>query len=93
MPSTGEWTDWNDTIVILNMPAGASTVKIESLTEDGGPNIDKIEFVVTKKENTTAIAKRILQQNMNLRRSGKTFFVNGRSTGHNKASHIRIYTK
>jgi len=93
MPSTGEWTDWNDTIVILNMPAGASAVKIESLTEDGGPNIDKIEFAVTKKENTTAIAKRILQQNMNLRRSGKTFFVNGRSTGHNKASHIRIYTK
>ncbi|MBR6855642.1 MAG: glycosyl hydrolase 53 family protein [Fibrobacter sp.] len=93
MPSTGEWTDWNDTIVILNMPAGASSVKIESLTEDGGPNIDKIEFIAAKKENTTAIAKKILQQNMNLRRSGKTFFVNGRSTGRNRASYIKIYTK
>ncbi|MDY6331834.1 MAG: glycosyl hydrolase 53 family protein [Fibrobacter sp.] len=93
MPSTGEWTDWNDTIVILNMPAGASTVKIESLTEDGGPNIDKIEFIAAKKENTTAIAKKILQQNMNLRRSGNTFFVNGRSTRRNRASYIKIYTK
>lgn len=93
MPSTGEWTDWNDTIVILNMPAGASSVKIESLTEDGGPNIDKIEFIAAKKENTTAIAKKILQQNMNLRRSGNTFFVNGRSTRRNRASYIKIYTK
>ncbi|MBQ3779349.1 MAG: glycosyl hydrolase 53 family protein [Fibrobacter sp.] len=93
MPSTGEWTDWNDTIVILNMPAGASSVKIESLTEDGGPNIDKIEFIAAKKENTTAIAKKILQQNMNLRRSDNTFFVNGRSTRRNRASYIKIYTK
>ena len=79
--------------VAIPAAAGASTVKIESLTEDGGPNIDKIEFIAAKKENTTAIAKKILQQNMNLRRSGKTFFVNGRSTGRDRASYIKIYTK
>ncbi len=47
--STGAWETWNSNEVKLQMPAGVSTVTIASLTKDGGPNIDKIEFVEEKK--------------------------------------------
>lgn len=42
---TGEWTAWKDSSLTLKMPAGVSTITVTSLTADGGPNIDNIEFV------------------------------------------------
>lgn len=54
---TGEWTDWMDSTVTLKMPAGVSTVTVTSLTADGGPNIDKIEFVSKQEGGTTKILR------------------------------------
>ena len=100
---TGAWENWDSNTVALKMPAGASTITIASLTKDGGPNIDRIEFAAAQEtaligdslqtETPQAIARKTLLQNMNLRKNGKTFFVNGRSVSRNKASYIRTYTK
>lgn len=59
MGATGEWTDWKDTAVVLKMPKGIASITIASLTEDGGPNIDKIEFIdeSTAATDTTTNAK------------------------------------
>ncbi|MCR5029660.1 MAG: glycosyl hydrolase 53 family protein [Fibrobacter sp.] len=42
--STGTWENWETQEVSLQMPAGVNTITITSLTETGGPNIDKVEF-------------------------------------------------
>lgn len=44
--TTGEWTGWTTKDVVLKMPAGISNITLTSTTADGGPNIDKIQFVV-----------------------------------------------
>lgn len=43
--STTEWTNWSEKKITLNMPQGISNITLTSLTADGGPNIDKIEFL------------------------------------------------
>lgn len=57
MGTTGEWTDWKDTTVVLKMPQGVSSITIASLTEDGGPNIDKIEFIDESTKDSSETAK------------------------------------
>lgn len=52
---TGEWSDWASTPVTLDVLAGANSITIKSLTADGAPNIDKIEFAPKPNENTTHI--------------------------------------
>ncbi|MCQ2106609.1 MAG: glycosyl hydrolase 53 family protein [Fibrobacter sp.] len=44
--STGEWTDWTTKDITLKLPAGVSNITFTSTTADGGPNMDKIQFVV-----------------------------------------------
>mgnify|MGYP003291982465 CR=1 FL=1 len=44
MESTGEWTSWTRKSVLLTVPAGLNSITISSLTDDGAPNIDVIEF-------------------------------------------------
>ncbi|MBQ3779347.1 MAG: family 43 glycosylhydrolase [Fibrobacter sp.] len=91
---TGEWTDWKSKEFSLTLPAGKSIVTFKSLTDEGAPNIDKIEFV--KLEKTTGIAQRITpRHDVNMRGNSRYFYVNGRSmnTLQRKASKIRVYSK
>lgn len=41
---TGVWTTWNTKEISVNLNKGINTIKFTSLTSDGGPNIDNIEF-------------------------------------------------
>ena len=105
--STGAWESWDSSVVTLKLPAGASTITIASLTKDGGPNIDRIEFVnknavnpvnpgdsVVGDSGTTVLQRIPVRSNM-LRNGGRNFLVNGRSAGalKNHASKIKIYSK
>ena len=91
---TGEWSNWKSKEFSLTLPAGKSIVTFKSLTDEGAPNIDKIEFV--KLEKTTGIAQRITSRHdVNMRGNSRYFYVNGRSmnTLQRKASKIRVYSK
>lgn len=103
--STGAWESWDSSVVTLRLPAGASTITIASLTKDGGPNIDRIEFVdknavvpvnpgdsVVGDSGTTVLKKIPVRSGM-LRKDGRAFYVNGRGVGCQKASVIKVYTK
>ncbi len=105
--STGAWESWDSSVVTLKLPAGASTITIASLTKDGGPNIDRIEFVNKNAvipvnpgdsvvgDSGTTVLQRIPVRSNTLRNGGRNFLVNGRSAGalKNRASRIRVYTK
>ena len=45
--STGNWTTWQTSTVILPLKAGSNTIKTVSATENGGPNMDYIEIEKT----------------------------------------------
>lgn len=91
--STGAWESWDSSVVMLKLPAGASTITITSLTADGGPNIDRIEFV--RADSGTTVLQRIPVRSNAFRNGSRNFLVNGRSAGalKNHASRIRVYTK
>ena len=105
--STGAWESWDSSVVTLKLPAGASTITIASLTKDGGPNIDRIEFVNKNAvipvnpgdsavgDSGTTVLQRIPVRSNTLRNGGRNFLVNGRSAGalKNHASKIKIYSK
>lgn len=105
--STGAWESWDSSVVTLKLPAGASTITIASLTKDGGPNIDRIEFVDKNAvvpvnpgdsavgDSGTTVLQRIPVRSNTLRNGGRNFLVNGRSAGalKNHASKIKIYSK
>jgi hypothetical protein len=105
--STGAWESWDSSVVTLRLPAGASAITIASLTKDGGPNIDRIEFVDKNAvvpvnpgdsavgDSGTTVLQRIPVRSNTLRNGGRNFLVNGRSAGtmKNRASRIRVYTK
>ena len=105
--STGAWESWDSSTVTLRLPAGASAITIASLTKDGGPNIDRIEFVDKNAvvpvnpgdsavgDSGTTVLQRIPVRSNTLRNGGRNFLVNGRSVGalKNRASRIRVYTK
>ena len=103
---TGEWTDWKSKEFSLTLPAGKSIVTFKSLTDEGAPNIDKVEFVKTEEnknssnvksqEKTIGIAQRITpHHDVNMHKNSRYFYVNGRSmnTQQRKASRIRVYSK
>ena len=105
--STGAWESWDSSVVTLKLPAGASTITIASLTKDGGPNIDRIEFVNKNAvipvnpgdsvvgDSGTTVLQRIPVRSNTLRNGDRNFLVNGRSAGalKNHASKIKIYSK
>jgi hypothetical protein len=74
---TGGWTTWNDAELTLKIPAGINTLEIASLTEDGAPNIDKIEFV--RGDSGTTVLRRVAPAEVSKARTGKRFYVNGRA--------------
>lgn len=91
---TGEWSNWKSKEFSLTLPVGKNIVTFKSLTDEGAPNIDKVEFV--KLEKTTGIEQRISQRHdVNMRGNSRYFYVNGRSmnTQQRKASKIRVYSK
>ncbi len=45
-PPTGSWTAWDTAWVNVDLPLGEETMRLISLTEDGGPNIDAFGFSV-----------------------------------------------
>ena len=74
---TGGWTTWNDAELTLKIPAGVNTLEIASLTEDGAPNIDKIEFV--RADSGTTVLRKVAPAEVSKARTGKRFYVNGRA--------------
>ncbi|MBS7272046.1 MAG: family 43 glycosylhydrolase [Fibrobacter sp.] len=74
---TGGWTTWNDAELTLKIPAGVNTLEIASLTEDGAPNIDKIEFV--RADSGTTVLHKVAPAEVSKARTGKRFYVNGRA--------------
>ena len=43
-PSTNAWTTYADTKIDVTLKAGANTIKLTSMTSDGGPNVDMFTF-------------------------------------------------
>lgn len=105
--STGAWESWDSSVVTLKLPAGASTITIASLTKDGGPNIDRIEFVNKNAvipvnpgdsvvgDSGTTVLQRIPVRSNTLRNGGRNFLVNGRSAGalKNRSGKIKVYSR
>ena len=91
--STGAWETWNSNVVTLKLPAGASAITITSLTADGGPNIDRIEFV--RADSGTTVLQRIPVRSNTLRNGSRNFLVNGRSAGalKNRSGKIKVYSR
>ncbi|MCR4643869.1 MAG: family 43 glycosylhydrolase [Oscillospiraceae bacterium] len=50
--TTGDWTTWQERGIVLPLKAGKNTIRMISLTSDGGPNIDYLKTAWT----TTAAA-------------------------------------
>lgn len=46
-PSTGAWTTWTDTEIIVPLQAGTNTIRLTSSTENGGPNLDYLDLEMT----------------------------------------------
>lgn len=105
--STGAWESWDSSVVTLKLPAGASTITIASLTKDGGPNIDRIEFVNKNAvipvnpgdsvvgDSGTMVLQRIPVRSNTLRNGSRNFLVNGRSAGalKNRSGKIKVYSR
>lgn len=43
-PSTASWTSWDSISVKVPLKSGVNTIYLESITNDGGPNIDQFGF-------------------------------------------------
>ena len=43
-PSTGEWTTYKETKIDVSLKAGVNTLKLSSMTSDGGANVDMFTF-------------------------------------------------
>ncbi len=46
-PSTSAWTQWNEFGIVLPLKAGNNSIKFESATSEGGPNLDYITLNLT----------------------------------------------
>lgn len=95
---TGGWIDWSVKEFSLTLPEGKSIVTLRSLTDDGAPNIDKIEYVLEEKpidETTGLVRKNSSHAMMNMDKKGRYFYVNGRSLNSlkHRASKIRVYSR
>ncbi|MBR0484544.1 MAG: carbohydrate-binding protein, partial [Oscillospiraceae bacterium] len=42
--NTGSWMDWKETTILLPLKAGTNTIKAESATANGGPNVDYLRL-------------------------------------------------
>lgn len=42
--ATGSWSTWDSISISIPLKAGVNSLKLESITSDGGPNLDQLEF-------------------------------------------------
>ena len=45
--STGAWTEWTEFGIVLPLNAGRNTIRFQSATSEGGPNLDYIDLTLT----------------------------------------------
>lgn len=45
-PSTGSWTEWKESVVVIQLEQGENEIKFTSATSDGGPNMDYISVIM-----------------------------------------------
>ena len=45
--TTGAWTTWEERAIVLPLKAGSNSVRLTSMTADGGPNIDYLRTELT----------------------------------------------
>jgi hexosaminidase len=43
--ATGAWTSWQDRTVMVNLNAGANTIRATATTANGGPNVDYLDVL------------------------------------------------
>lgn len=43
-PTTGDWTTYSEAKIDVSLKAGVNTLKLSSMTSDGGPNVDMFTF-------------------------------------------------
>ena len=70
-PSTASWTSWDSISVKIPLKSGLNTIYLESITSDGGPNIDQFGFNIEGVilwDGITRIS--------NIKNSNKTFTYN-----------------
>lgn len=51
-PSTGSWTEWSESSVVVPFTKGVQTVTLTSITANGGPNLDYLQLEKTDAETT-----------------------------------------
>ncbi len=70
-PSTASWTSWDSISVKIPLKSGVNTISLESITSDGGPNLDQFGFNIDDVflwDGITRIS--------NIKKSNKTFTYN-----------------
>lgn len=89
---TSDWTDWTEKTFSLGLPEGKSILTFKSLTADGAPNLDRIEYVI---EDVTAIRKRNISAGLKMRKNAHAFYINGRAVNENRPlpSKMKVYLK
>lgn len=89
---TSDWTDWTEKTFSLGLPEGKSILTFKSLTADGAPNLDRIEYVI---EDVTAIRKRNISAGLKMRKNARAFYINGRAVNENRPlpSKMKAYLK
>lgn len=89
---TSDWTDWTEKTFSLGLPEGKSILTFKSLTADGAPNLDRIEYVI---EDVTAIRKRNISAGLKMRKNARAFYINGRTVNENRPlpSKMKVYLK
>lgn len=89
---TSDWTDWTEKTFSLGLPEGKSILTFKSLTADGAPNLDRIEYVI---EDVTAIRKRNISAGLKMRKNARAFYINGRAVNENRPlpSKMKVYLK
>lgn len=99
-PTTGGWTTWSDSSVVVPLTKGTQTVTLTSLTADGGPNLDYLQL---EKVNTEATAPEVkvpegakqveaLDRGLIAMKSGNGMFVSWRYLGtDNNTTSFKLY--
>ncbi len=79
--TTGGWTKWAERGIVLPLNAGTNTVKLSSLTENGGPNFD---YLTIEKTDEPIAEVYTPQQNPptnpNQQNTARTIYIAGDST-------------
>lgn len=92
-PSTGSWTEWSESSVVVPFTKGVQTVTLTSITANGGPNLDYLQLEKTDAETTPPDAvipegaKQVEALNRGLiaANTGSGMFISWRSLATDKA--------